>query len=145
LPGGLWQFFLASHGTVRYVHSAVSWPVVLANVERLPAIATMSARSLLDPRWSFVWLLVAVVFLLRRRRSLRSPDGWLLVPVASFLVLSAATFVFSRFDPWEPHLSNSIDRLALQAVPLAVWWLAAQGAAAGWLPVRESETTSSRP
>jgi hypothetical protein len=48
-----------------------------------------------------------------------------------FLLLAGTTYVFSRFDPYLAHVNNSVERLILQATPLALWWLVGQCVALG--------------
>jgi hypothetical protein len=64
---------------------------------------------------------------------LLAPLGWLILPIAGFLLLVSLSYVFSRFDPYLAHLNNSVERLMLQATPLLMWWLIAQCVSIGWL------------
>lgn len=137
VPGSAWQLFLLSRGTVRYVYAA---PARLSeSLERIPEILLVAARHLASPGWGFVWPAVLAVILVRGRASLRAPDGSLVLVPLGFLALVCASFLFTRFDPWLPHVVNSVDRLAFQAFPVAVWWLAVQGAV-----VLESERSGTR-
>lgn len=99
-------------------------------LERTPEILLALVRCLLRPEWSFVWPLAALVALFSVRR-LRAAERGLLLAPAAFLLAASAAFLFSRFDPWDRHLANSVDRLALQSFPLAVAGLAAAGARGG--------------
>jgi 4-amino-4-deoxy-L-arabinose transferase-like glycosyltransferase len=125
-----WQLFLASRGTIRYVFLPLTLETLARNSGRLPEIARSLVKTSLDPAWNFVWPLVGLVLLVARRRALTRRDGWLVVPVVAFVSLGSLSYAFSRFEPFEAHLRNSVDRLLLQALPLALWWLAAQGAEA---------------
>lgn len=123
-----WQLFLASRGTIRYVFLPVTLETLARNGHRLPEIAGRLTRASLDPAWNFVWPLVGLALLAGGRKALSRPYGWLSVPVVLFVALAGLSYVFSGFEPYEPHLRNSVDRLLLQALPLALLWLAAQGA-----------------
>jgi hypothetical protein len=122
-----WQLFLASRGTIRYVFFPLTLETLVRNSSRLPEIARSLVRSSLDPAWSFVWPLVGLVLLVARGRALFRRDGWLIVSAATFVALGSLSYAFSRLEPFQAHLRNSVDRLLLQALPLALWWLAAQG------------------
>ena len=121
-----WPLFLASRGTIRYVFLPLSLETLARNGGRLPEIARHLARVALNPAWSFLWPLAGLALLVSARRALFRKDGWLILPVIAFLALGGAGYVFSRFEPYQSHLRNSADRLLLQALPLALWWLAAQ-------------------
>ncbi|HKC25583.1 MAG TPA: hypothetical protein VKF32_12615, partial [Thermoanaerobaculia bacterium] len=126
-----WPLFLAVRGTVRYVYLPISLPTLTANASRAPRIAWEMARRIPSTYWNGAFLLAGLALLARGRRALAAKDGWVIVPAGLFLVVASGTFVLSRFDPWTAHLRNSADRLMLQALPLAIWFLAAQAADAG--------------
>ncbi|MBK9231414.1 MAG: hypothetical protein IPO15_11300 [Anaerolineae bacterium] len=50
-------------------------------------------------------------------------DLWLLMPVICIALVSLG-FVFSDYQPYWQHVSNSIDRLLTLVTPLVVLWLA---------------------
>lgn len=128
-----WTLFLWIHGTQRYAYLPLTLPNLLGHLERAPAIAGGMIVRLLNPYWNFIWLFAGLALLARRRRALRARQGYLIVPVLAFLALAGASYLLSRFDPFLEHLANSAERLMLQALPLALWWLAGQTVAAGWI------------
>jgi hypothetical protein len=145
LPGVVWQLLLLRHGTVRYVFLPPTPANLLAGAERIPGIAHAVATHLAGPGWSFVFPAALVVLAFRRGAAVRASDGGLIGVSLGFLCVVSASFLLSRFDPWLPHVVNSIDRLAFQTFPLVVWWLAAQGVDAGALPGPVTERSDSRP
>jgi hypothetical protein len=145
LPVALWQLFLLFGGTVRYVFLAPTPANFVAGLARLPVLVVIVTKHLAGPGWSFVFPATLAVLIVRRRTALRGADPGLLVLPIAFLAAVSASFLLSRFDPWLPHVVNSIDRLALQAFPVVVWWLAAQGVDAGVLPGAVTATSDSRP
>ncbi|MFQ5612115.1 MAG: hypothetical protein ACE5H9_08275, partial [Anaerolineae bacterium] len=132
--GGAWQLFLAVQGTQRFTFFPLTPATFAANAWRLPWIAGAMLRRLLNPFWNFIWLFAGLTLLARRGRALTGPAGWLIVPVAGYVIGVSLSFVFSRFDPYLAHLNNSAERLVLQAAPLALWWLLGQAVAVGWVP-----------
>jgi len=123
-----WASFLAVHGTVRTSHFPLTIANLAAHVDRVPRLAFELARRLVDTRWNAIFVLAAFALVARRGRALARRDGWVLVPAALFVAAAFSTYLLSRFDPYLAHLRNSAERLLLQALPLAVWFLAAQAA-----------------
>lgn len=128
---GAWPIFLALNGTVRFTFLPLTIATLMTNLPRIPVIAAAMLARLLNPYWNFIWLFTGLVLLLRREKSWSAPVGWLVLPITGFLLLAGATYVFSRFDPYQAHVNNSVERLILQATPLAMWWLVGQCVALG--------------
>ena len=128
---GAWPIFLTLNGTYRFTFLPLTVDTLITNLPRIPTIATAMLARLLNPYWNFIWLFTGLILLLRREKSGSAPVGWLVLPVAGFLLLASTTYVFSRFDPYLAHINNSVERLILQATPLALWWLVGQCVALG--------------
>jgi hypothetical protein len=128
---GAWPIFLAVNGTYRFTFLPLTVATLMTNLPRIPVITIAIAGRLLNPYWNFIWLFTGLVLLFRREKSGSAPVGWLVLPVVGFLLLAGTTYVFSRFDPYLAHVNNSIERLILQATPLALWWLVGQCVALG--------------
>ena len=128
-----WQLFLRARGTVGYAFRPLALASLADAPDRLPSLVATVGRHLLSPGWGFVWPTMVLVLLVRRRAALHAKDGLLVGAPLLFLAIVPLAFLLSRFDPWLPHVVNSIDRLTLQAFPLAVWWLAAQAVDSGAL------------
>ena len=138
----LWQLFLILNGTYRFTF----WPLTpanfLMNLWRWPAIVAVMFGRLLNPYWNFTWLLAGLALVGRREKALRSPMGWLILPIIVDLALISLTYILSRFDPYLAHLNNSVERLILQATPLALWWLVGQSLALGWVAGQNGKSRS---
>ena len=132
-PVAAWQLFLRARGTVGYAFRPLALASLADAPDRLPSLVATVGRHLLSPGWGFVWPTMVLVLLVRRRAALHAKDGLLVGAPLLFLAIVPLAFLLSRFDPWLPHVVNSIDRLTLQAFPLAVWWLAAQAVDSGAL------------
>jgi hypothetical protein len=132
-----WQFFLAVNGTYRYTFLPLTLTTFWTNLFRLPEIGLGLFARLLNPYWNSIWLFVGLILLSRNKKVGLAPLGWLILPVAGYMVLISFSYVFSRFEPYLAHLNNSVERLILQAVPLAGWWLIGQCVSMGW--VRNNE------
>lgn len=93
---------------------------LLAHLDRLPEIARFFGLLMLSfQHWSLLWVVLAAVLVLRRR-NLTGRGGALLVLLALQLAVYALAFVFSDWQPYTDHIRTSLDRLLVQAVPLAV-------------------------
>ncbi len=145
LPVTLWQLLLLLDGSVRYVFRPPTPANLVGGLDRLPALVATVATHLAGPGWGFVFPAALAVLGVRRGAALRGAEPVLLLLPAGFLAVVSLSFLLTRFDPWLPHVVNSIDRLALQAFPLVVWWLAAQGVDAGVLPGAVTARSESRP
>lgn len=94
--------------------------VFLAHAGRLPHIAAMFGLQMLDVgNWSALWVALAgALFVFGRRLS---ASGWLLLFVLCAQIGAYITsFVFSDWQPYTAHVQTSVDRLLIQAAPLAV-------------------------
>jgi len=96
--------------------------VFVANVGRLPTIALYVVREALDLEgWGVFWIVVAVAVLLALRRRRLSPQGGILLLVLlGQLAVYMAGYIFSSWTPYTLHIDSSLNRLMLQAVPLAL-------------------------
>ncbi len=96
--------------------------VFVANVGRLPTIALYVVREALDVEgWGVFWIVVVAAVLLALRRRLLSPQGGILLLVLlGQLAVYMAGYVFSSWTPYTLHIDSSLNRLMLQAVPLAL-------------------------
>lgn len=94
--------------------------VFLAHAGRLPHIAALFGLQMLDvENWSALWVALAgALFVFGRRLS---ASGWLLLLVLCAQIGAYMTsFVFSDWQPYIAHVQTSVDRLLIQAAPLAV-------------------------
>jgi hypothetical protein len=99
----------------------------------VPEIGLGLLARLLNPYWNFIWLFAGLALLSRNKKVRLAPLGWLILPVAGYVVLISFSYVFSRFEPYLAHLDNSVERLILQVAPLAGWWLIGQCVSMGWV------------
>lgn len=129
----VWPAFLQIYGTHRFTFLPLTLATFWANLFRLPEIWLDMLTRLLNPYWNFGWLFAGAILVWRGWQALLAPLGWLILPIAGFLLLVSLSYVFSRFDPYLAHLNNSVERLMLQATPLLMWWLIAQCVSIGWL------------
>ena len=128
-----WQLFLRAHPVANNAYVPVTWATWQANANRLPTILRLAATALTGARVSCAWPLAALLVLGRaiwpRGRAPGAPrrlawsDLWLLMP-AIYIALVSFGFVFSDYQPYWQHVSNSIDRLLTHVTPLVVLWLA---------------------
>lgn len=132
LLAALWPLFLHLHGTIHYVYFPVTAENIVAHLPRIPMIARAMVERLFNPYWNFVWVFVVLLLLGRRAAIPKAPAGNLIVPVLGFLVFCNVGYLLTRFDPWQEQLQNSAERLILQPLPLALWWIAGQCVAMGW-------------
>jgi hypothetical protein len=94
--------------------------VFLAHADRLPHIVTLFLLQMLDfANWGLLWLLLAVLLLMAARRLPPHGRGLLLLLLGQLCVYMVS-FVFSDWQPYTAHIQTSLDRLLLQAVPLAL-------------------------
>jgi hypothetical protein len=93
---------------------------LFSHLDRLPEIARFFGLLMLSfQHWSLLWVVLAAVLFLRRRDL--SPQGRaLLALLALQLAVYALAFVFSDWQPYTDHMRTSLDRLLVQALPLAV-------------------------
>ncbi len=130
----MWPLFLDLNGTQRFTFMPLTLTNLWLHLDRYPLILLDIIKRLLNPYWNFIWPLCGLTLLLRRAKILKVWSGWLIGLVAAYLLLMSLTYIFSRFDPYLAHLNNSVERLAVQAAPLAVWWLAGQ-----WQEMRDRD------
>lgn len=128
-----WQLFLRGHPAPNNAFVPVTWAAWQTNANRLPTILRLAATALAGARVSYAWPLAALLVSRRavwpRRqtpgaaRRLAWSDLWLLMP-AIYIALVSLGFVFSDYQPYWQHVTNSIDRLLTHVTPLVVLWLA---------------------
>ena len=128
-----WQLFLHAHPVPNDAFVPVTWAAWQTNANRLPTILRLAVTALAGTRESYAWPLAALLVLARvtglaerapaAARRLIWPDLWLLMPVI-YIALVSLGFVFSDYQPYWQHVSNSIDRLLTHVTPLVVLWLA---------------------
>jgi hypothetical protein len=137
----LWPLFLWLYGTEHFTFMAVTAATLWSNLPRWPVILIEMAKRMANPYWNFMWLLVGAGLIGRGKHLWR--HGWgpagLVWPVLAYLGLVSLTYLFSRFSPYLAHLNNSVERLLIQPLPLAWWWLVEQGRAAGWFANRRPD------
>ena len=113
--------------------------VFMAHLDRLPHIAVFFALQMLDfANWSLLWLVLAGCVLLAWRRLDGAGRGALLLLLGQ-LALYMLAFVFSDWQPYTDHLRTSLDRLLVQAAPLAVVALLEAAVALGARRARPAE------
>ncbi len=94
--------------------------VFLAHIDRLPHILALFALQTLDfANWSLLWVLLAVALPLAARR-FPPPGRGLLLLLLGQIGVYALSFVFSDWQPYTAHVQTSLDRLLVQATPLAL-------------------------
>jgi hypothetical protein len=128
-----WQLVLRGHPAPNNAFVPVTWAAWQANAHRLPTILRLAATALAGARVSYAWPLAALLLLRRavwpRRqtpgaaRRLAWPNLWLLMP-AIYIALVSLGFVFSDYQPYWQHVTNSIDRLLTHVTPLVILWVA---------------------
>ena len=128
-----WQLFLRAHPVLNDAFVPVTWAAWQTNAHRLPTILRQVGAALAGARGSYAWPLAALLVLARviwprgqapgAARRLAWPNLWLLMPVI-YIALVSLGFVFSDYQPYWQHVSNSIDRLLTHVTPLVVLWLA---------------------
>ncbi len=93
--------------------------VFLAHAGRLPHIAVRFVEEVIDvSHWSLFWIGLAALLAAAARRL--SPQGRLLLAMlATQLAVYLAGYVFSHWQSYDDHIGSSLNRLVLQAVPLA--------------------------
>jgi hypothetical protein len=109
--------------TVRPVGSdflPITVSVFVANVNRLPQTFLLFLQeTVIIARWSLFWVIVAAaVALTVRRLSLRGRA--LLALLLAQLAMYLGSYVFSDWVPYTLHVDSSLNRLMIQAVPLAL-------------------------
>jgi len=123
--------------------------VFLAHADRLPHIAVRFVEEVIDvSHWSLFWIGLAALLAAAARRL--SPQGRLLLAMlAAQLAVYLVGYVFSDWQSYDDHIGSSLNRLVLQAVPLAalVAVEAARALPAGYVlrraaPSREDESLS---
>jgi len=94
--------------------------VFLTHAGRLPHIGAMFLlQTLAFGNWSLLWPLLAAALISKAR--LLSPAAWgLAALLLSQVGVYAVSFVFSDWQPYTAHIQTSLDRLLVQAAPLAV-------------------------
>ncbi len=94
--------------------------VFVANANRLPHIVARFAGETLDvSRWSAFWITLTALLVAAARRL--SPRGRLLLAMlATQLAIYLVGYVFSDWRSYDDHIGSSLNRLMIQAVPLAV-------------------------
>lgn len=103
----------------------------MAHLDRLPQIgAFMGLQMLSFANWSLLWLVLAAIVPLALRRADAAGRGLLLL-LAGQVGIYVLAFVFSDWRPYQDHMRTSLDRLLVQAVPLAVLLLVEVTHAAG--------------
>lgn len=91
-----------------------------AHADRLPQIGAFVALQMLSfANWSLLWVLVAAALVAAGRRLTPAGRG-LLALLAGQLGVYVLAFVLSDWQPYTDHMRTSLDRLLVQAVPLAL-------------------------
>lgn len=91
-----------------------------AHADRLPQIGAFVALQMLSfANWSLLWVLVAAALVAAGRRLTPAGRG-LLALLMGQLGVYALAFVLSDWQPYTDHIRTSLDRLLVQAVPLAL-------------------------
>jgi hypothetical protein len=98
----------------------VTIPVFVTHISRFPHILLYVALHMLNvTTWGLFWLVLTAVVVLALRRGSRISYGLLLL-LAGQLGAYALCFVFSYWKPYTTHIETSLDRLLVQALPLAI-------------------------
>jgi len=117
---GPWLLFTAVARPVGSDFQPLTPAVFVANAHRLPHIVARFVQETgkVD-RWSLLWMLLALVLIGMARRL--SPCGRLLAALlAAQLGVYLVGYVFSDWLSYDDHIGSSLNRLMIQAVPLAV-------------------------
>ena len=92
----------------------------LAHAGRLPHIVAMFLlQPLAFENWSLFWVVLAALLIAAARRLTPAAYGLLLLLLCQEGVY-VISFVFSDWQPYTAHVRTSLDRLLMQAVPLAL-------------------------
>jgi hypothetical protein len=115
-----WEIFLHTVHPPGTDFLPVTPAVLLAHLYRLPSIGAEFVLQMLSAgNWSLLWGMLAATLLLTARRL--SPHGYGLCAVLlGQLGVYAMAYVFSSWSLYLVHIWTSLDRLLLQAAPLAV-------------------------
>lgn len=126
---GPWYVFTAAARVPNPDYGPVTAGVYLAQVERLLYVGWRGLRVLVEPRLG----LIAPLAALAAGLSVRGRGGGPAVSAAGlvglgvplvYLGVVAQGYVFSNYAPFEQHVINSLERLALHVAVLPLLWLA---------------------
>ena len=114
-----WLLFLVLRHPIGTDFMPLTLPVALDNAGRIPHILWRFAlETCVVDNWGVLWVMLAGALIVGARRL--SAAGWgLLLLLAGQLGVYAAVYVFSGWASYTLHIQASLDRLYVQAVPLA--------------------------
>lgn len=119
-----WLLFTALHRAPAGDFLPMTPHVFLAHMSRLPQILLFLVGQLMTfDEFGLFWVGVAGVLLLFARRLSRYGYGLLFILLGQ-LSIYTVSYVFSGWNPYIDHITTSLYRLVMQAVPLALLLLA---------------------
>ena len=122
-----WFAFLIWYHIPNSDFASVSLGGFLTNLDRLPVIASrLLAQMLAVGEWGILWVIFLAVSVWRWRRWLEPATVYVGMSVFLPLLMLSLSFVFSIWKPYTAHLDLALDRLLLQPVPIAWYFIAIQ-------------------
>lgn len=127
-----WFAFLAYY---RVPTSDFAFSMVSLAWNRLPIVAATAIKQFFDiGLWGGLWVLFFIFSFLRRNSFHNTPDTYVWLGAFLPFLLLEASFLFSVWEPFTEHLALASERLCLQQVPIAWYWLALQSSSLdSWL------------
>ncbi len=123
-----WTIFQQLWGLPEKDFPSLSPLVALANLDRVPVIARVTARELITPgHWGLLWpsfVVMAVIGLVQRR--FRDVHVVMAFVVMVPLCIYAASYLLSSWTDVEGHIRTSFVRLLVPLAPVAIMFAAAQ-------------------
>lgn len=92
---------------------------------RLPVIADRLLAMWLDlSRWGGLWIIFFVVLIWNMRELRSFPEVYLVLGAFVPLCVLSLTFVLSAWVPYTKHIDLALERLCMDEVPFAWWFIA---------------------
>jgi hypothetical protein len=114
-----WLLFLHYAQPLPRDFGPVTLTALLQHLDRLPRVASLMGQQMLTfSNWGPFWLVLGLTLAVGGRR-LPAPGWGLVALLAAQLGLYVGVFEFSNWHPYVAHAQGSLDRLLLQATPLA--------------------------
>ncbi len=123
-----WTIFQQLWGIPEKDFPTLSPLIALANLERVPVIARVTARELITPgHWGLLWPSFAVIAAMAMmQRRLRDVHVVMIVVVMVPVCIYAASYLLSSWTDVEGHITTSFVRLLVPLAPVAMMFAATQ-------------------